>query len=239
MPKKANNHKPEKFVLSLGGSLISTKDGVREAYLKSFASFIREKIAENHDRQFFITVGGGYLARHYRDALKYILKNEAGMDDLDLIGVAVTHLNARLVRALFDELAPKEIITNYDNLPVFSERVIIGAGWEPGCSTDCDAVYFAESYNVSRIYNLSVIDGVALEDPAKHPDAKPVPKLSWQDFRGIVGDAWSPGKSAPFDPVASKHAEAAGISVVVLNGNDFKNLDAAMKGEKFQGTLIE
>ena len=42
-------------------------------------------------------------------------------------------------------------------------------------------------------------------DPRKDKNAKPIDKITWTDFRKLVGDEWIPGMNAPFDPVASKH----------------------------------
>ena len=86
---------------------------------------------------------------------------------------------------------------------------------------------------------MSNTEYVCDKDPRTNPDAKKFDKISWKKFREIVGDTWVPGKSTPFDPIASKAAEEAGMKVYYLHGNDLANLEKAIDGKKFIGTIIE
>ena len=86
---------------------------------------------------------------------------------------------------------------------------------------------------------MSNIDRAYDKDPKKFPDAKPYNNIKWDDFRKIVGDEWSPGMNAPFDPIASKKAQELGVKVVILNGSNFENLKNYFEGKKFVGTTIE
>ncbi len=121
----------------------------------------------------------------------------------------------------------------------FRERVLIAAGWEPGFSTDYDAVLLAKQFKVKTLINLSDVDYVYDKDPAKYRKVKPIKRISWKDFRKIVGDKWDPGLNKPFDPVASKEAQKMGLRVVMMNGRGLKNLDSFLLGRKFRGTVIE
>ena len=96
----------------------------------------------------------------------------------------------------------------------------------------------AERFGAKTIVNLSNIEKVYTDDPAKNPEAKPLDSISWADFRKMVGDEWVPGKNTPFDPVASKRAESAGISVICAWGKDINNILAILNEEKFTGTFI-
>ena len=64
-------------------------------------------------------------------------------------------------------------------------------------------------------------------------------KITWSDFRDLVGDEWIPGMNVPFDPIASKRAQALGLSVVVLKGTDLENFKNFLEDKSFKGTLIE
>jgi len=66
----------------------------------------------------------------------------------------------------------------------------------------------------------------------------PHAKLSWSDFRKIVGGTWVPGANAPFDPVASRLAAKWGLEVVIAHGKKLKNLKAILDGKPFRGTRI-
>ena len=76
------------------------------------------------------------------------------------------------------------------------------------------------------------------DDPRKNPDAKPIDSISWADFRAMVGDEWVPGKNAPFDPIASRLAQEAGIRVICADGRNTENTLAILNGEAFEGTVI-
>lgn len=229
----------EKIVMSLGGSLIVPPTGIDIDFLKNFNTFIRRQLEENPNRQFFIVAGGGATARHYRDAGTEVVGHELSADDLDWIGIHATRLNAHLVRTIFRDIAHPHIIKHYEIIRKVEEPVVVAAGWKPGWSTDFCNVMLCEDYNVHTILNLSNIDLVYTEDPKKNPDATPIKETNWEDFRKIVGDTWSPGMNAPFDPIASKKAQDLGLKVVVIRGNNFENLGNYFSGKEFVGTVIE
>jgi uridylate kinase len=229
----------EKIVMSIGGSLIVPNGGIDVKFLKELNQFVRKELAENKNRQFFLIIGGGKIARTYRDAGRDVIGHELNRDDLDWLGIHATKLNAHLVRTIFRDLAHPYIVKHYEIIRKAIEPVVVAAGWKPGWSTDYDAVLLCEDYNVKEMVNLSNIAQVYDKDPNKNKDAKPIRKISWKKFRKLVGDEWIPGMNAPFDPVASQKAEEEGIRVAVLSGHDFKNLENYLKGKKFTGTIIE
>lgn len=234
----ANNHK-EKIVMSVGGSLIVPNGGIDTDFLSKLNSFVREQLAQNQNRQFFLVTGGGSTARHYRDAGREVIGHELTRDDLDWLGIHATKFNAHLVRTIFRDIAHPYIIKHYEIIRKVSEPVVVASGWKPGWSTDYDAVLLCEDYNVKTIVNLSNISQVYNKDPNEFQDAKPIDKISWTEFRKLVGDEWIPGMHAPFDPVAAQKAQELEVKVVVLNGHDFENLEKYFRNEEFVGTVIE
>ena len=212
---------------------------INTKFLSEFNRFIRKKIAEKKNRQFFIVVGGGQIARHYRDAGKEVLGRELTSDDLDWLGIHATRLNAHLLRTIFRDLAHPFIIKHYDIIRKVTEPVVVAAGWKPGWSTDYDAVMLCEDYGTDTVLNLSNINQLYNKDPRKFSDAKPINKISWREFQLLVGKEWIPGMNAPFDPVASQKAAELGLRVVILKGDDLKNLDNYFKKKKFVGTIIK
>lgn len=229
----------EKIVISVGGSLIVPNSGVNTKFLKELNTFIRAQLAKNPNRQFFLVSGGGAIARHYRDAGREVLGHDLTRDDLDYLGIHATKLNAHLIRTVFRDIAHPYILKHYEIIRKVREPVVVAAGWKPGWSTDYCALLVCEDYDVGQVINMSNIKQVYDKDPKKFPDAKPIDKISWADFRKIVGDDWTPGLNAPFDPIAAKKAEELGTKVVVLHGEDFKNLDNYFTGKDFVGTVIE
>lgn len=229
----------DKIVMSIGGSLIVPEGGIDTNFLSKLNSFIRIQLAKNKKRQFFLVAGGGKLARNYRDAGAQVIKHELTIDDLDWLGIHSTRLNAHLLRTIFRDIAHPVILENFETIRKPTEPVVVAAGWKPGHSTDFDAVLVCEDYGARSIINLSNVETVFDKDPNKFKDAKPIHKISWTDFRKIVGDKWTPGLNAPFDPIAAKKAHELSVKVAVLSGHNLKNVENYILGKDFIGTVIE
>jgi len=225
--------------MSIGGSLIVPNGGINTKFLTKLNKFIRDLLSKNNNRQFFLVVGGGQIARHYRDAGEDVIGHRLTIDDLDWLGVHATRMNAQLLRTIFRDIAHPYLIKHYEIIRKVTEPVVVAAGWKPGWSTDFDAVLLCEDYHVREVINLSNIAKVYDKDPNKYKNAKPIDNISWSQFRKLIGDEWIPGMHAPFDPVAAKKAQDLGVKVVVLSGHDFKNLENYFNNKKFEGTVIE
>lgn len=217
-------------VISLGGSIIVPK-GIDADFLKRF----RDVVLSVQNMRFVVICGGGRICRDYqRVALEAGAVSQA---DLDWIGIKATRLNAELVRSLFGRAAHDKVIHDPEEPIDTDKRVIIGAGFRPGSSTDLRAVQLAHRFGARQVINMSNVDGVYSADPRKDPNARRLPRLSWSDFRELVGDEWEPGLNAPFDPIASRAAESLGLEVLII-GKDVHNLQSVLRGEAFQGTRI-
>ncbi|SRR5258708_5099985 len=228
----------EKIIMSIGGSLV-VPDAIDTTFLSNLNSFIRKQLAEHKNRQFFLVVGGGAVARKYRDAGRHVVGHELTSDDQDWLGIHATKLNAHLVRTIFRDLAHPYIIKHYEIIRRVTEPVVVAAGWKPGWSTDYDAVLLCEDYGARTVLNLSNVKQVYDKDPRQFPQAKPLDKITWEQMRELVGDQWIPGMNAPFDPVAAKKAQELEVKVVVMSGDDFGNIENYLDGKKFVGTVIE
>jgi len=233
------NSYTDKIVISIGGSLVIPNGGIDTNFLSKLNKFIRDELAKNSKRQFFLIIGGGSIARHYRDAGREVIGHELTRDDLDWIGIHATKLNAHLVRTIFRDIAHPFVVKHYEIIRKATEPVVVAAGWKPGWSTDYCATLLCEDYGIKSMINLSNVDKVYSKDPKKFKDAKPIDNISWKEFRKIVGDEWDPGMNAPFDPIAAQKAEEMDLKVAVLNGNNFENVRKYLDGEKFVGTVIE
>src|SRR5258706_15147961 len=229
----------DKVVMSIGGSLVVPNGGINTQFLTKLNQFVRNQLAKHPNRQFFLIVGGGSTARHYRDAGRDVVGHELSPDDLDWLGIHATKLNAHLVRTIFRDIAHQYVLKHYEIIRKVTEPVVVAAGWKPGWSTDYDAILLGEDYHVNLVVNLSNITQLYDKDPNKFPDAKPIEKINWDGFRALVGDDWTPGMHAPFDPIAAKLAQELGVKVVIMAGNDFDNIQKYFDGEKFVGTTIE
>lgn len=225
------------FVLSLGGSLIVTNDGIDTQFLKDFNKFIRHQVSVKK-RRFFIVVGGGATTRRYQEAARSVRGEKIVDVDLDWLGIHATRLNAQLVRTVFMDIADPRVIKHYEIILKIDKPVAIAAGWKPGWSTDYCAVTVCQDYGIRSAINMTNIDQVYDKDPNKYSDAKPMIDVTWKKYCALAGDKWTPGMNLPFDPIASKLARDMGVTVKILNGKNFENLARALDNKDFHGTTI-
>jgi uridylate kinase len=226
----------EVTVLSLGGSII-VPDEVDTEFLTQFYKAVDAYLSADGSRKIIMVTGGGAPARRYQQAYRSISEKP---DELlqDWIGIAATHLNGTLMKAVFSKWCTTELVTD-PTVPIeFDSQVLIAAGWKPGFSTDNDAVLLAERFHADRVVNLSNIAKVYTDDPKKNPDAEPIDHIGWNDFRAMVGDTWVPGKNVPFDPIAAKKASELGIQVISAAGRDIENTMNILEHGEFEGTTI-
>jgi len=214
------------YVLSLGGSILSPTI-VDTDFVKKFREFILA-----HDSNFVIITGGGSVAREYQNALR-----EVGVTDhtaQDWVGIMATRLNAVYLANVLNA----ELIPDFNPELVQSGKLVVGAGYEPGHSSDMDAVLVAEKIGAKAVVNLSNIKQVYTSDPRMNPDAKPIKNITWDNFLELLPTEWKPGLSSPFDPIAARKAKDMGIDVAIINGKDIDSLSNYLDGKEFIGTLI-
>ncbi|HTE48753.1 MAG TPA: UMP kinase [Candidatus Paceibacterota bacterium] len=223
----------ETIIISLGGSLI-IPDNIDVNFLKSFKTLILEHVAKG--RKFVIITGGGKLNNRYNEAAK-TLGNPTD-EDLDWIGIASLKLNAELLRVVFSEYAHNKVIPDLSSKLPSEKPIVIGSAYEPGHSSDYDAILAAKSIGARKLINLSNIDYVYDSDPKKNPNAKKIEQISWTDYRKIIPKVWTSRLHSPFDPTASEVAQREGIEVIIMNGKPIDNLAKCLNAEKFLGTII-
>ncbi|MCD5389947.1 MAG: UMP kinase [Candidatus Pacebacteria bacterium] len=221
------------IVIAMGGSLL-IPDSIDISFLKQLKEMMKTLIDQNY--QVALVIGGGKYCRHYQNAAREF--NNVNDLDLDWIGIKTIHLNCELVIRSFSDLDVHEniVLKPVDIMGIEKPLIVVGA-WEPGCSSDTDAVEIAENLNASRIINFSNTSHVYSEDPNNNSEAEKFETLSWEEYRKLIPSEWTPGLSAPFDPVASKIAQEKGITVAIL-GASIENLENYLNGEKFEGTII-
>ncbi len=221
------------IIISLGGSIIVPED-IDIDFLKRFRQLI---ITQTKTKRFFIICGGGRTCRKYLNAAAKITKLDS--EDLDWLGIHSTRLNAHLLRTIFRKYAYPKIVKNPTEKVKTNKKVIIAAGWKPGCSTDYDAVLLAKAHGIKTIINLSNIDYAYDKDPRKFPGAEPILRTDWKTFRSYLPKKWDPGLNSPFDPIASKEAQKLKLKVIIANGRNIKNLKNIFENKDFKGSIIE
>ncbi|MBI3573713.1 UMP kinase [Candidatus Kaiserbacteria bacterium] len=225
-------------VISLGGSMIAP-DLPDPKFVKAFVTLIKARVKKGPGRagrRFIVVTGGGRTCRNYQNALKAV--RPITDDENDWMGIYTTHFNAQFMRLAFGKLAHKEVATKYGKKIAFNTPVLIGGGEVPGHSTDFDAVLLAKMFGAKHIVNISNTNYVYTADPKKDRHAKPLPKLSWNQYLSIIPKKWKPGFSSPFDVKASALAKKYKLTVSIVNGNKLREVAKALDGAKFKGSVI-
>jgi uridylate kinase len=226
----------EIIVMSVGGSLI-VPDHIDTLFLTSLKNLIEDQIA-TRGRRFIIIAGGGKTARRYQEAAGAV--SNLDPEDLDWMGIHATRLNGHLLRTVFRDTAHPVMITNPDDVIDVPKNtpLIIAAGYRPGASTDLRAVQIAKRVHAHKLINLSNIDYVYTADPRKDAHATRIEETTWEEFRKLIPDEWSPGLSSPFDPVAAREAESLTMEVAIINGEKPDEIEHYLNNETFVGTRI-
>ncbi|MBS3175879.1 UMP kinase [Candidatus Woesearchaeota archaeon] len=217
-------------VISLGGSMV-VPEKVNVDFLRKFADLVKNYAKKS---RVVIICGGGATARTYQNAAREL---SCATEDLDWIGTRATILNAELVRSLFGKSAYEKVVTNPTEKIKTKKHIIVGSGWKPGFSSDMDAVLIAENLKIKTLINLTNIDYVYDKDPKKFSNANPFKKMSWQQLQKLVGTSWTPGANVPFDPVATKRATKAKLTLYIIKG-EIENLKNILEKKVWKGTII-
>lgn len=227
------------IIVSLGGSLIVPEE-INSDFVVKFKKIIEEEIEKGY--RFVIITGGGKTARKYIQAAEAV----GGIDDeeKDWLGVHATRMNAHFIKTVFKKYAHPRINKNprtkEDLMDHFAngEKIMVAAGWRPGWSTDYVATILAERFGAKKLINLSNITYLCDKDPNRFADAERIEKISWVEFRKMVGDKWDPGMSAPFDPIASQLAQKNELEVAIIGGQNLENMKSYIEGGEFEGSII-
>lgn len=223
-------------VISLGGSIVAP-DGVDTDFLEEFATTIKSYLSQRPQSRVVLVVGGGSTARGYQEAYRKLVA-KPDRDTLDWIGIAATRINAVLIRGVFAEYCTDEVVTDPSAEFQFTGRVLVGAGWKPGFSSDYDSVLLAKRLGANLVVNLSNIAMIYSEDPAANPAARPYRNLTWSQLVKLVGTEWIPGQNVPFDPIATREAMESGLRLIVAAGRALPNLENILEGREFVGTIV-
>ena len=219
---------------------ISDRGGINVSYLKKLRIFLLLQLKKG--RKFIIVVGGGKTARVYQKSAAQVV--DINEYDLDWIGIHATRLNAHLLRTIFEKEAYPIVIDHdpskeeVEMLKSSKRNLFFASGWKPGWSTDYIAVELARKFGSKEIIIAKDMPFVYDSDPKKNKNAKPFKKISWKAYKRIIPQRWTPGLSAPVDPVATKLAEKLRLEARILSGKDFMSLKAAIEKKQFRGTII-
>ncbi len=225
----------ESLVISIGGSILLPEDE-DVSRLVSLAELLKK---HSDERDLYLVVGGGKIARRYIDWGRELGADEAALDEL---GIESSRLNARLlIGALKKKVypVPAEDFAEAISAGNHYDMVTMG-GTHPGHTTDAVAAMLAERLGSERLINATSVDGVYTSDPNKNEDAEKVEELTHEELIEIVSESErGAGPNVVFDPLAAKVIERADIDAYILDGFDLEALGKAIRNEAFKGSIVE
>jgi uridylate kinase len=222
----------KRVAIKLSGSIFSEERN--EDTIKRYAEMLTDI---SIDVQPIVIAGGGKIARHYINLARSLGSDEAS---LDIMGIEVSRLNAKLLIAALGEQAYSQVPKNLEEVTIAAEsgKIVIVGGLHPGQSTNATSALIAEKVRASRFINATDVDGIYDLDPNTSMNAKLLNEITISECMEILKDGSSmAGTYDLMDIVALKVIERSKIPTRVLR-SDITNIKNAIIGTHHMGTEI-
>lgn len=226
----------ETVVLSMGGSIVAPPN-LDVSYIDSLARTLAEL---SKARRIFCVTGGGWIARQYIEAARSF---GAGEEELDLIGIAATRINAQLLIAALSKYTqvPVRPMASVESTIESAEgfNIAVMGGTFPGHSTDYVGVELAHSTKAVRFVNATNVAGVYSADPNVVATAEFYEEITVDSLIKMMGTEWKlAGTKSVIDGPACALIKQHSVRTLVVNGRNLPELAKAIRGEPFRGTTI-
>lgn len=223
------------IVVSIGGSIL-VRDQDDAKYIKELSAMIKEL---SSGLRLGIVTGGGPLARKYMKLARNF--NEAQCY-LDRIGIEATRLNARLLVAALADAGVnvnRAVPTTHEQAMSMTDKdVIVMGGTEPGHTTDAVSAILVEHLGALRLVNATSVNGAYTADPATHPDATRIERMTHEELIELVSGGFGAGVNVVIDPLAAAVCARSNIPLYIVDGRDLPTLKNAILGVS-AGTIVE
>jgi uridylate kinase len=228
-----NNHnlRKKKIVIKLSGSIFS--QDTNHDSIKNYAQML---IDISNNVQPIVIAGGGKIARHYIDLARSLGSDEA---NLDIIGIEVSRLNAKLLISALGDRAYSQVPKNLEEvaIAVASGKIVIAGGLHPGQSTNATSALIAEASKASGFVNSTNVDGIYDSDPNVNPNARLFKEITVNECIEILrAERTMAGTYDLMDIIALKVIERSKIPTRVIR-SDVSNIRDAIDGKDI-GTKI-
>ncbi len=222
------------IVLSLGGSLVNTEQGVDNEYLAKI-----KEIVTRSEHKFGIVVGGGFEARKKAKKLR---KRGVSEFDCDTAAIKITWKNAKTVIAALGSIAYPKALKDFYKARKLAEKhkVVVMGGTIPGITTDTDSVLLAEALGAKHLVNISNTDAIYDSNPKENPNAKKFDKLNYDQLieLAIKNDKRTAGTNFIFDMLACKLLARSKIEAHFVSGKNLYDVENAINGKQHSGTIV-
>ncbi len=221
----------DRVVIKLSGKVFSGEDGKD---IKKYASMLAELAGKV---QPVVVAGGGRIARHYISIARGFGLDEAS---LDIIGIQVSRLNAKLLIAALGSKAHPAVPEDLEQVTdaAASGKIVVAGGLHPGQSTNATSALIAEKVGAARFVNATDVNGIYDSDPRTNKKAKLFREITTRQCREILGGESSmAGGYDLMDIVALKVIERSKIPTLVLKSDPATIKNAILKN-KAAGTKI-
>lgn len=222
----------KKVVIKLSGSIFGSS--AKSGFIKEYGVMISEL---NKRVQPVVIAGGGNIARHYIDLARELGSDEAS---LDILGIEVSRLNAKLLLHSVPGCVYPKVPTNLEEVSIAAETgepVILG-GLHPGQSTNATSALVAEKVKAQIFVNATDVNGIYDSDPNINRQAKLFKRVTVNKCIEVLGKNSSmAGKYDLMDMVALKIIERSKIPTVILRSSA-TNIIKVIESDTKIGTRI-
>ncbi len=213
--------KSSRVVIKLSGKVFSGDGG---GEIKKFASMLATIYSDSSSSsaspsanvQPIVVAGGGRIARHYIGIARSFGLDEAS---LDIIGIEVSRLNAKLLIAALGEKAYPFVPRDLEEITEAAStgRIVVSGGLHPGQSTNATSALIAEKVGAVRFVNATDVEGIYDSDPRKNKNARLYAEITTKQCRDLLGGENSmAGGYDLMDIVALKVIERSKIPTIVI-----------------------
>ena len=221
----------KRVVIKLSGSIFSQDTDY--AKIRKYA----EMLSDISNRvQPIVIAGGGKVARHYINLARNLGSDEA---NLDIIGIDVSRLNAKLLITALGDQAYSQVPKNLEEvaIAVDSSKIVIAGGLHPGQSTNATSALIAETSKASSFVNATDVDGIYDSDPNTNTKARLFKEITVNECMEILRvESAMAGTYDLMDIIALKVIERSKIPTRVVR-SDTNDIRDAVDGKDI-GTKI-
>ena len=236
-----NEHLQKKrVVIKLSGSIFSLPDISKQDnndYYNTFKQYSDALTNLTNYVQPIVITGGGSIARLYINFARKLGLDEAS---LDLLGIAISRTNAKLLIASLGNYAYPDVPQSLDDVGRFveSNKIIVSGGLHPGQSTNATSALIAEKTRASEFINATDVNGIYDSDPRKNNNAQLFDKIQVNKLLNmLLNESSMAGEYDLLDIVALKVIERSKIKTKVILSNP-TNIINTIKGMNYIGTEL-